>query len=381
MDAMYMALKIAFKERFSHHSASRSETETVLFSLIDAKGLQGYGEGCPRSYVTGESMTSCADFYQTYARSLLQDVRNLSDLKHWIQDHETLIDRHPAAFCALEGALLDLWGKQEQKPLEELLERRPLRSSFQFSAVCGIGSPSSQKKIIERYLAIGMTDFKIKISGTIEDDKATLNLIQNGEGGGGRRIRLDGNNIWSDAAKAAQYIETLQTPLFGIEEPLQARDWQQMQELNRIRLEPLILDESCTNRQDFEHSASLGSKRMINLRVSKMGGLLRSLHILDLCRKQELGVIVGSQVGETSLLTRMGLCLASQAGKSLLAHEGAFGTHLLNRDITHPILMFGAKGLLEPGSFMASDAGMGLQIAEDEASLLPNNPVSWQRVA
>ena len=57
-------------------------------------------------------------------------------------------------------------------------------------------------------------------------------------------------------------------------------------------------------------------------------------------------VIVGAQVGETSLLTRAALPVAEAAGPALVAMEGGFGTLLLTRDVCDPPLMFGAGGRL-----------------------------------
>jgi L-Ala-D/L-Glu epimerase len=74
-----------------------------------------------------------------------------------------------------------------------------------------------------------------------------------------------------------------------------------------------------------------------------------------------LGIIVGAQVGETSLLTRAALTVAMAAGKALVAQEGAFGTRLLAHDICNPPLMFGAGGVLDTADFPAlRGAGFGI---------------------
>lgn len=82
-----------------------------------------------------------------------------------------------------------------------------------------------------------------------------------------------------------------------------------------------------------------------------MGGLLRSLAVAGAARRRGLRLIVGAQVGETSLLTRAGLTVAHAARDLLAAQEGAFGTFLLERDVCDPPLMFGARGELDAGSF------------------------------
>jgi L-Ala-D/L-Glu epimerase / N-acetyl-D-glutamate racemase len=87
------------------------------------------------------------------------------------------------------------------------------------------------------------------------------------------------------------------------------------------------------------------------VRVSKMGGINRALEVVEAARARGIGVIVGAQVGETSLLTRAGLTVARAAGESLVAQEGAFGTFLLERDVCDPPLMFGTGGVLDVSRF------------------------------
>ena len=78
-----------------------------------------------------------------------------------------------------------------------------------------------------------------------------------------------------------------------------------------------------------------------------MGGLLRSLNVVQKAREEGIPVIIGAQVGETSVLTRAGLTAAQAAGDSLLAQEGAFGVLLLASDVAEPPLMFGREGVLD----------------------------------
>jgi L-alanine-DL-glutamate epimerase-like enolase superfamily enzyme len=100
---------------------------------------------------------------------------------------------------------------------------------------------------------------------------------------------------------------------------------------------------------------------IVNLRVSKMGGLVRSLEFLEAARAARVRVIVGAQVGETSLLTRAGLTVARAAEGILEAQEGAFGTWLLERDVCDPPLMFGEGGGLAVGAHpVLASPGLGV---------------------
>jgi L-alanine-DL-glutamate epimerase-like enolase superfamily enzyme len=99
-----------------------------------------------------------------------------------------------------------------------------------------------------------------------------------------------------------------------------------------------------------------------------MGGLIRSIQVIEAARACGVGVIVGAQVGETSLLTRAALTVARAAGDALVAQEGAFGTFLLERDLCDPPLMFGAGGVLDVSAHpMLTMPGLGLTPHGDTA--------------
>ena len=79
-----------------------------------------------------------------------------------------------------------------------------------------------------------------------------------------------------------------------------------------------------------------------------------------------LKVIVGAQVGETSILARAGLVAVSAAGDALAGYEGGYGTHLLARDLTKRSLTIGTGGAF-PSDALATitGPGLGLDLAPD----------------
>jgi len=92
-----------------------------------------------------------------------------------------------------------------------------------------------------------------------------------------------------------------------------------------------------------------------------MGGLIRALEIARVAEELEIPVIVGAQVGETSLLTRAALTVAHTNKRNLLAQEGAFGTLLLKYDIVNPTLGFQKQGHLDPKELLRPEQ-YGLQL-------------------
>ena len=101
-------IEIPFHERFTHSSAERSETESIWVTAQSESGKIGYGESCPRSYVTGETLISAKEFFTQHFQDLIGAISSLEDLKLWMDTHNAEIDNNPAAWCAIELALLDL---------------------------------------------------------------------------------------------------------------------------------------------------------------------------------------------------------------------------------------------------------------------------------
>jgi hypothetical protein len=55
------ALDIPFKLTFSHASDSRAAMQSLWVEARDGHGITGSGEGCPREYVTGETLAFTVD--------------------------------------------------------------------------------------------------------------------------------------------------------------------------------------------------------------------------------------------------------------------------------------------------------------------------------
>ena len=90
-------------------------------------------------------------------------------------------------------------------------------------------------------------------------------------------------------------------------------------------------------------------KFIANIKISRVGGLIRALKLIEEVKTLGWPVIIGCHVGETSLLTRAALTAASAAGKNLIAQEGAFGDYLVEQEPAEPMLKFGREGLLNLG--------------------------------
>lgn len=336
------ALVIPFTTRFAHASATRAETASLWVTVTTADGVTGQGESCPRPYVTGETVASAAAFAARHRDDLMATVRDVASLEAWEARHAADIDAAPAAWCALELAILDALGRTAGVTVETLLGLPPLAGAFQYTAVIGDGDLAHFEAQWARYRAAGFRDVKLKISGDLERDAPKLAALI----AAGVRVRVDANNLWQDPDAALACLSSLPAPLFALEEPLAPGAFAALAAMAARLDAPIVLDESATRVEHLRDLPAPPDRWIVNVRVSKMGGVRRALAVVRAARAAGHRVIVGAQVGETSLLTRAALPVAAAAGPALAAMEGAFGTLLLARDVCEPPLMFGAGGRL-----------------------------------
>ena len=360
------ALTIPFKSSFRHASAERAATQTFWIEAQGVDGVCSYGEGCPREYVTGESMESAAAFFSRHSQDWLDTIGDLETLRAWTAGHAGDIDGNPAAWCAVELALLDAFARGEQRSIESLLGLPELTGRFRYTAVLGDAEPVQFEAQLKHYLKAGFKVFKVKLSADPVRDAHKVRTLADA-GVAADAVRADANNLWGSADAALAHLSKLPAGFAALEEPLRARDWRGMERLSGELGTRIVLDESVLGPGDLDHLGGRADTWIVNLRVSKMGGLLRALAMLPELRRRGIGLIVGAQVGETSVLTRAALTVACAGRDMLLAQEGAFGTHLLARDVVDPPLMFGAGGVLDAAAAALSQSGFGLTVRVMEA--------------
>lgn len=353
-----------FHGTFSHASARRARAASILVVVETASGHRGIGEGCPRAYVTGETLASCETFIIDHAPDLRRRVNDLDSLHAWIAINATAIDANPAAFCALELAILDALARERGQSLEALLGLPPVFKRHCYSAILGDSDADTFNRQLSLYWSRGFRDFKVKLSGNRNRDRGKLDALRDHAGGARYRLRLDANTLWRSAGDAIAALQALEHPLFAVEEPLAPGNVIGCATIADALGCAIVLDESALVRRDLDAAATLSAPWIVNCRVSKQGGLIRSLAFVEYAVRRGLGVIVGAHVGETSILTRAAHAVGTQAGIDPIAREGAFGTYLLTDDPVSPSLRFGDQGLLSLGEGAGlGDCGNGLQPA------------------
>lgn len=374
-------LQIPMKVGFKHASAERTVSESIWVEA-SRSGKIGLGEGCPRVYVTGEELPSAVEWAEKTVAEL-SAIENVEQIHTFVKANKSAIDKNPSAWCAIELALLDLLAKEKGISIEALLGVSEDKASFQYSAVLSADEELKFQKTLEKYMKFGFNDFKLKAVATLDEDIKRIETIKSyveprlkllwppvrvaaslyaARSPFEYRLRIDGNNAWAGReAEIDPLLDQSPIKIWAVEEPYAARDFAALSDLSQRKKVGIILDESLCNAGDFEAANQLPGQWIGNLRVSKLGGLIRSLDVVRKLKAAGWQVIVGAQVGETSVLSRAALVVATEAGMSLTAQEGAFGTLLLERDQVSPEIKFGLAGVLK---HRKGDQGLGLQLSK-----------------
>lgn len=367
-DLQAFTFPVSLKYTFRHASARRANAYNFIVKATSKDGQFGFGEGCPRTYVTGEDLDTCNRFLNQHRVDLLQNVQDVASLLDWTETYRSEIDLNPSAFCAIELSLLDLIGRSTSQTLEELAEIHATELAIKYSAVLGDSIFPAFWFLRQRYLKRDFQDFKIKLSGRGARDLQKLRTWRNSLDQK-HTIRLDANNLWESSADAASYLRDLPQLFWGVEEPLTPKDFQGLTSLREELNIRVILDESCTLLGDLDHIS--GPSWICNLRISKLGGLSRSIEVAKYAQEKGLDVIVGAQVGETSILSRAALSLIQALHNSQIATEGAFGEHLLSFDLTKEVIQFDETAYVKWEDYACfNQPGTGLTVAEENLTPL-----------
>ena len=362
ISATVYAMRLPFVESFAHSTKERAFSDSLIIKVCDESGAEGFGEGAPRPYVTGETQaTALSHIAETLWPSVAHRPMELCAeapgiVPEFVPDatlRGAISDG--ASRCAMELAILDLALRMRSASIAHILT--PRVATVTYSGVISAGSIASTARMARQMKLIGMRQVKIKVGGT--DDVERVRVVREIMGPS-VSIRLDANGAWT-FDRALSMIRRL--TVFGIacvEQPIARGTCSELAMLRRYVQVPVMADESMVTIEDARRLIVTNAVDYFNIRISKCGGLARSLRIARLAQKAGVRIQVGSQVGETAILSAAGRHLAASIRK-LDFVEGSYGTMLLAEDVTSDPIRFGHRG--EAG--VLSGAGLGVRIIED----------------
>lgn len=352
-------VRIPFVAAFAHHLATHHHSRSLVVRLTLDSGATGHGEGAPRAYVTGEDEASGLAAITAGLRRLIGSTcaaPATGRLPVWVDS--LLEERCPglgqAAHCALASALLDALLRERGGSLAALIPATATPPPC--SGVITAGTPDVVAGLARRCAALGLPHIKVKVGALADHGRvAQVRAIV----GPAASLRVDANGAF-DRDTALRFLDaTAACRLDAIEQPLPRGAVTDLAELHARTAIPIVVDESLVTRQDAEELIAARACDLFNLRLSKCGGLGRTLDLAERATAAGLGLQLGCQVGETAILAALGRHTAAHL-RGLRFVEGCFGTHLLATDLATTAVVFGPGGVAPdlpgPGSGITIDA-------------------------
>ncbi|MGD9633260.1 MAG: enolase C-terminal domain-like protein [Pirellulales bacterium] len=378
-------VRLPLRVRFTHATATRVESENIVVRCELSDGSVGWGEGVPRSYVTGETASGCLEqlVATPIAEQLAADCSSWTDvIRLCEQFRPTAMNDDPrgcygnALRCAVELSVLDAFGHVLGEPVSAVTRHfepaaavRGTNPSVQYSAVIDAGGRRLRLKSLLRRL-YGFRQCKVKVGSRDDDDAARLRQIRRWIGSS-MDLRIDANGIWR-ANQAQRQLESLvPSRISCVEQPLAQEELAANAELRRATGVPVMLDESLTSMADAERAVSLAACDLLNIRLSKCGGFLASLQLAAFAREHGLGYQLGCHPGETGILSAAGRHWAASVA-DIRYLEGSYDRYLFRRLVTREDLTFGyggrASAIARPGLGVTIDTDALAELTTAERS-------------
>ncbi|MFN2510079.1 MAG: o-succinylbenzoate synthase [Pyrinomonadaceae bacterium] len=322
-----------------------TERRILLARVIDKDGAEGWGE-CTAGEGPFYSEEWTDSSWATLKEFLAPIVVN-RELASAAQAFSLMrsVRGHRMAKATIETACWDLEAKRAGMPLWKHL------GGLQTEIPCGVSigiqnTPEALLEKIERELEAGYQRIKIKIKpgwdvNIIERVRRSFPEI---------RLMGDANSAYT-LADAPLFQELDQFNLMMLEQPLSHEDIFDHAELQKQIKTPVCLDESIHSSEDARHAIELGSCRIINVKLGRVGGHAEAKRVEKVCRENNIPVWCGGML-ESGVGRAHNIAMATLAGFTLPGDVSASSRYWAE-DIIEPPVTVSAQGTivapLKPG--------------------------------
>jgi O-succinylbenzoate synthase len=260
---------------------------------------------------------------------------------------------HPMAKAGLELALWDLKAKEEGVPLSKLYGG--VRTEVEAGVSCGIEDSIPELLVmIGNYLDQGYRRIKIKIKPgwDVNACEAVRNQFPD------ILLQVDANGAYTLGDK--EHLKRLDSfNLLLIEQPFRPYDLWDHSKLQREMNTPLCLDESILSEDTARAAVEMGSCRIINIKVGRVGGVVETRKIHDYCREKGVPVWCGGML-ESGIGRGHNLHIASLPNFTL-PHDISASKRYYREDLIEPPVE-----LFSPGKIrVPTGPGIGVSPVED----------------
>ncbi|MEO8217267.1 MAG: o-succinylbenzoate synthase [Acidobacteriota bacterium] len=332
-----------------------TERRIILVHVFDGEGGEGWGECVADEHpYYSEEWTDSA--WLAIERFLIPEclgvaISNAGDLNRLMRH----VRGNRMAKAALESATWDLEAKRRGIPLWQLLggSRREID--------CGvsIGLQPSVEALLERIAKereAGYQRVKIKIKPG--QDRELIEAVR--ERFPDLPLMVDANSAYT--LQDSELLRSFDAfALMMIEQPLGHDDLFDHALLQKAMETPLCLDESIRTAEDARHAIDLGSCRIINVKMGRVGGHSEVQKIERLCRSETVPLWCGGML-EAGIGRAHNIALSTLPGFTLPGDVSASARYW-TEDIIDPPVTVTPMGTIVP------PAGPGIGFSVDRGRI------------
>jgi o-succinylbenzoate synthase len=267
-----------------------SEKEFILVEVKDEEGLSGWGESgaLMAPFYNEETVETNWHMLEDFLIPIIlgRDIEHPDEVSSLFSP----IKRNNMAKAAIEGAVWDLYAKRHDQPLYRMLGGG--RTNIEVGVSIGIQKTVDDLlEVIDRHVKEGYKRIKVKIKPGWDVDVI-------------REIRKQFPSVPLMAdANSAYHLEDLPLlkklddyDLMMIEQPLASDDIIDHACVQKELATPICLDESINSYDDARKAIQLGSCKIINIKIGRVGGLTEAKRIHDLCAEHDIPVWCGGML-------------------------------------------------------------------------------------
>jgi len=323
---------------FFETSFGRAYDRTFILIRIDADGITGWGEGVAeeRPLYSGETTETAWHVMKDFLIPLVFEKKIAGPEE--FHKAAAIFRGNRMAKAGLELAFWDLKAKAAGVPLSKLLGGT--RTEIEAGVSCGI--EDSLPDLVARvgsYLDQGYRRVKIKIKPGW--DIAACAAVR--ERYPDILLQVDANGAYTvgdmDTLAALDAFN-----LLLVEQPFAPYDLWDHAKLQKRMKTPLCLDESILSADTARAAIEMGSCRIVNIKVGRVGGPVEAVAIHDLCRASGVPVWCGGML-ESGIGRAHNLHLASLPNFSL-PHDLSASRRYYKEDIIDPFIELSGPGTI-----------------------------------
>jgi L-alanine-DL-glutamate epimerase-like enolase superfamily enzyme len=256
---------------------SVSVFDSTIVGVETDSGLVGYGEVCPLGpfYLPAYAEGVRAGLKELGPHLLGLDPRELAVLNHRM---DAQLKGHPYVKSGIDIACWDILGQSAGLPVCALMGGR-FGDGVRLYRAISQQSPQEMAEKVAAYRAEGYTRFQLKVGGDPDTDveriRAVRAMLQPTD-----RLVADANTGWTQH-EAMRVVRAVRDVDVYIEQP--CLTYEECLAVRRHTDHPFVLDENIDSLDMLLRGKADLAMDVVNLKISKLGGLTRTKQARDLC--------------------------------------------------------------------------------------------------